>query len=118
MLSNMRIGKKRKPMSEEGRRNISIAGIGKHSGNKGSNWKGGIGKHALGYIRVTDKRNKDGRILQHRLVMEKHLGRKLFPREVVHHINENRIDNRIENLMLFKSSGLHSAFHRKQCNKV
>lgn len=42
----------------------------------------------------------DGYVLLHHLVMEDALGRYLRPGEIVHHINEDRTDNRITNLKL------------------
>ncbi len=44
--------------------------------------------------------SKDGYVLEHRLMMEKTVGRRLARHEVVHHKNGDRLDNRPENLEL------------------
>jgi len=77
-------------------------------------WKGGKTINRAGYIEVkvdTDKKHKYR--LEHRIVVEKFIGRKLTDKEIVHHINLNKKDNRIENLMIFPNDSEHIKFHTK-----
>lgn len=73
-------------------------------------------KTKAGYIQIYVPYNKVG--LQHRIIMEKYLGRKLSINEVVHHKNGIKHDNRIENLEIMARS-THQATHRttqRHCN--
>jgi len=71
-------------------------------------WRGGRIKSVDGYFLIKLYPNdffyfmcqKKGYVLEHRLIMAKHLGRCLHPWEIVHHKNKQRDDNRIENLQL------------------
>ena len=55
----------------------------------------------------------DGYVREHRLVVERTIGRNLHKWEIVHHINEVRSDNRPENLIIFNTSTEHLKFHRE-----
>ena len=57
--------------------------------------------------------NKSGYVLEHRYIMSQHLNRILNSNEIVHHVNEKRTDNRIENFQLM-SDFEHKSFHGKK----
>lgn len=83
--------------------------------NNGS-WKGGrVLREGYWSVKLPNhpKSDKQGYIKEHRLVMEKHLGRYLKTEEVVHHENKIRDDNRIENLKLFENQCKHLKYHRR-----
>lgn len=70
---------------------------------------GNRSKNKRGYVIVTLPGRV--RIYEHRLVMERVLGRKLQPAEVVHHKNGIRDDNRPENLEVITNSAHVSMHH-------
>jgi len=82
-----------------------ILNRGAGQGDKHPRWKGGKHINDSGHIllKSPDHPNKDhlGYVREHRLVVEKHLQRFLLPTEIVHHINHNKQDNRLGNVMVF-----------------
>ena len=76
-------------------------------GKENPNYKGGSYINDWGYVMI----RKNGKyVSEHRTIMENHLGRKLSPNENIHHLNHNKQDNRIENLLIINPSE-HSSLH-------
>lgn len=109
-----RLGKTKK--NDDGVRRMAES----RTGKKHFNWKGGKIRTPYGYIKCWrkghPKADSKGYVVEHILVMEKKIGRHLTKEEVVHHENEIKDDNRIENLRLFKNTGEHSRYHRLKEN--
>lgn len=99
--------------------------------NKGgelhASWKGGrIMGNGYVHVYVTSThrfismahcKNGSYYIPEHRLVMAEYINRTLWKEEVVHHYNEVKTDNRIENLGLFHNKAAHTRFHGGNWNK-
>lgn len=96
------------------RKSIGQSRFGKDS----PGWKGGRTKNVRGYILVHrpthPNANCEGYVMEHKLIVEKYLGFFLNKEHVVHHINNDISDNRIENLLLFKNQSRHQKFHQLQ----
>lgn len=94
----------------------SKASSGKNSGNfKGYRRKTSKGYIAL-YIPDHPNASANGLVMEHRVVMEKHLGY-ILPKEFdVHHINGNKEDNRIENLAVMTHEA-HTILHNRRGRK-
>jgi hypothetical protein len=81
------------------------------SGSKNGNWKGGVSKGTHGYLMLTSGPHARKFKLQHRDLMERHLGRKLGSDEIIHHKNGDKTDNRIANMEIMTRAD-HMAEHR------
>jgi hypothetical protein len=94
---------------------------GPRDGSRHPNWKGGrilIGGYWYIYTPDHPYATKLHRVAEHRLVIEKQLGRYLESYEVVHHIDGNPQNNIPSNLMLFPSNANHlKAELRGKCPK-
>ena len=55
---------------------------------------------------------QNGTVFEHRINAEKKIGRFLLPTEVVHHIDEDRTNNSLDKLMVFKTNADHTRFHK------
>ncbi len=96
---------------------------GYNAGKKHYHWKGGKRITSQGYLEIKSPnhpfKSKQGYVPKHRLVAEKALGRYLTKWEVIHHINDNPLDNRPKNLYLFANRWKHCVYHRfVNCGKI
>lgn len=87
---------------------------------KHNTWKGGKIGAGRGYVMIYSPNHPNAvkigntkYVREHRLMMEAELGRYLKPYEVVHHINGEKSNNKINNLMLFNSHSEHKKYHHK-----
>jgi len=104
---------------KRGRKFCSRSCASNHDSRRGKNspsYKNGKCANAEGYILVLSTEhphtNKNGYVLEHRLIMEKKLKRHLTRKEIIHHKNGIKSDNRIVNLELL-SRNQHNKTHNK-----
>lgn len=109
-----------------------MKGSGNHQyglkGDKNASWKGGRKISSYGYVLIYKPEhpyaNGDGNVFEHRLVAEKYLlndensvvidgTRYLSPEYEVHHKNENKRDNSVENLIVLTKAE-HRSLHNTE----
>ena len=107
------IGQKQKAVNKVAKKNgFQMRRTGPKGGAGHPEWKGGRRIDKAGYILVYCPDHPYARnncVREHRLVAEKALGRYLLPTEVVHHVNDDPADNRLENLVVYETNGKHLA---------
>jgi len=116
-IEKIRLANTGKIFTNEHRRKIGLASKGRINREKNPKWNGGIsynGDYILIFSPDHPYRTHNNYVLEHRLVVEKMIGRFLKKSERVHHLNGIKKDNRPQNLMAFKDEATHQFFHKDQ----
>jgi hypothetical protein len=71
-----------------------------------------MGDYLYALIPSHPSANSNGYVLEHRVVMENHIGRPLTSNEIVHHKDGNKMNNKIDNLELMLRTE-HTSMHSK-----
>ncbi len=96
---------KGRKLTKEHKTKISLGNLKRNEkGERSPIWKGGRFKSKSGYIYIYSPNHPNklfgNYVAEHRLIMEKHIGRYLTKQEMVHHTNAIKNDNRLSNLRL------------------
>lgn len=95
--------------------------LSKWQGEDNPRWNNGRTHDSHGYVLVQmpnhSQAENRGYVREHRIIMEKHIGRLLLTTEDVHHINGDKQDNRIENLELVANRSEHIKKHHTDIGK-
>ena len=67
--------------------------------------------YKLVYLPSHPRAYQNGCVYEHILKAEEKLGRFLLPEEVVHHIDHNKLNNSLDNLLVFATGRDHAYFH-------
>lgn len=114
MKARLSMFNKGKKLTESQRKKISERNSCNYNGLNGYGHTKQHNKgYVLAYVPKHPRAHKDGYQMLHTVLMERELGRYLADDEVVHHINHDRKDNRIENLQLMKKNE-HMSMHMKE----
>lgn len=86
-------------------------------GARHGSWKGGrtvINGYRVLQVHGHPRADPNGYVYEHVLVVERALGKLLRPTASVHHVNEDRTDNRNGNLVACQDNAYHMLLHQRQ----
>lgn len=66
------------------------------------------------YLPDHSRAHQNGYMYEHIVIAEAHLGRDLVPPEIVHHLDGDKTNNAVKNLMVMPSQAEHIRLHKQQ----